>query len=169
MGRFLERADKTSRILDVKYFVLLPDVSYVGTPLDYIQWNALLRSASAFEMYRKRYGRIDPSRVVEFLLLDGEFPRAVRFCVARAEESLRAITGSPMGSYGDIAEQELGRLRAELDFADVDSITESGVHEFLDALQASLNNVGDGIFETFFALRPVEGAMSVQRQEQIQT
>ena len=58
MGRMLERADKTSRLLDVKYFILLPKVSDVGTPFDDIQWLALLRSASALEMYRQRHGRI---------------------------------------------------------------------------------------------------------------
>src|SRR5215216_2360888 len=70
LGRKLERADKTSRILDVKYFLLLPTVADVGTTFDDLQWAAVLRSASAFEMYRKRYGRIAPNRIVEFLLLD---------------------------------------------------------------------------------------------------
>ena len=94
MGRLLERADKTSRILDVKYFVLLPSVVDVGTPLDTIQWAALLESASALEMYRKRHGRITPTQVAEFLMLDREFPRAMHFCLLKAEESLLAITGS---------------------------------------------------------------------------
>ena len=69
LGRLLERADKTSRILDVKYYILLRSVDDVGTPLDDIQWTAVLRSASAFEMYRKRHGRISPRGVVEFLML----------------------------------------------------------------------------------------------------
>jgi uncharacterized alpha-E superfamily protein len=60
LGRLLERADKTSRLLDVKYFMLLPSVADVGTPLDDIQWAAVLRSASALEMYRKRHGHIAP-------------------------------------------------------------------------------------------------------------
>ena len=64
LGREIERADKTSRILDVKYFLLLPAVADVGTTFDDIQWAAVLRSASAFEMYRKKHGRISPDRVV---------------------------------------------------------------------------------------------------------
>src|ERR1700716_432927 len=80
LGRELERGDKTSRILDVKYFLLLPTVADVGTTFDDLQWAAVLRSASAFEMYRKRYGRIFPSDVVDFLLLDRDFPRAVQAC-----------------------------------------------------------------------------------------
>jgi uncharacterized alpha-E superfamily protein len=151
LGRYLERADKTSRILDMKYFILLPDVTYVGTPLDNIQWAALLQSASALEMYRKRHGRIAPHDVVEFLLLDQEFPRAVRYCVRGAEASLRAITGSPPGTYGNRAEQRMGRLCAELDFTSTEEVMTSGVHEFVDGLQAGLNAVGEGIYRAFFA------------------
>lgn len=74
MGQLLERADKTSRILDVKYYILLPDSRDVGTPLDVVQWSALLKSASALEMYRKRKGRMLPANVAEFLILDIDFP-----------------------------------------------------------------------------------------------
>ncbi|HUJ76316.1 MAG TPA: alpha-E domain-containing protein, partial [bacterium] len=81
LGRLLERADKTSRILDAKYFVLLPSVNYVGSVYDDIQWAAVLRSTSALQMYRQRFGQISPSRVIEFLLLSAEFPRSVRFCL----------------------------------------------------------------------------------------
>jgi uncharacterized alpha-E superfamily protein len=169
LGRFLERADKTSRILDMKYFILLPDVTYVGSPYDNIQWAALLRSASALEMYRKKHGRIVPKRVVEFLLLDPEFPRAVRYCVRRAEESLRAITGSAPGEYGNPAEQRLGRLVAALDFASTPEIMSRGLHEFLDNLQAELNLVGNEIHDAMFALTPVGESAGGQEQRQLQT
>jgi len=96
LGRTLERADKTSRILDVKYFMLLPSVRDVGTPYDDIHWTAVLKSVSGFEMYRKKYGRITPSDVVDFLVMDNEFPRAVRFCIKSASESLQSITGTPI-------------------------------------------------------------------------
>jgi uncharacterized alpha-E superfamily protein len=155
MGRLLERADKTSRILDVKYFILLPAVADVGTPFDDIQWAAVLKSASAFEMYRKRHGRLVPDRVADFLILDREFPRAMHDCIVKAEASLHAISGSPLGTFQNLAEQRLGRLRSELDYAQIQEIIASGLHEFLDAFQAKLNRVGDAICETFFALRPV--------------
>ena len=155
LGRLIERADKTSRILDVKYFILLPSVSDVGTPLDDIQWAAVLKSVSAFEMYRKRHGRITPERVADFLILDREFPRATHYCVIKAEESLHAISGSPGGTFQNVAEQRLGRLRSELDYAQIEEIIAYGMHEFLDTFQEKLNDVGDAIFETFFALRPV--------------
>jgi uncharacterized alpha-E superfamily protein len=155
LGRLLERADKTTRILDMKYFILLPDVSYIGSPYDNIQWAALLQSASALEMYRRSYGRITPRSVVEFLLLDTEFPRAVRHCLRVAEDSLRAITGTVNGSYANGAEQRLGRLCARLDFTSTDEIMEIGVHEFLNQVQLELNAIGDAIFEAFFATEPV--------------
>jgi uncharacterized alpha-E superfamily protein len=157
LGRLLERADKTSRILDVKYFILLPAVTDIGTPFDDIQWAAVLKSASAFEMYRKRFGRLTPDRVADFLLLDREFPRAVHYCVVKAEESLHAISGAPLGTFQNLAEQRLGRLRSELDYAQIQEIIHGGLHEFLDAFQAKLNHVGAAIFSTFFALRPVTG------------
>lgn len=169
LGRHLERADKTSRILDVKYFILLPGVEDVGTPLDNIQWASLLRSASALEMYRKRHGRIDPARVAEFLLLDRDFPRAMRHCLVKAEESLHAISGTPLHAFENPAEQRLGRLRADFDYARADEIISSGLHEFLDAFQGKLNEVGDAISETFFALPPVpEPSTRAQRQGRLE-
>ena len=155
LGCLLERADKTSRILDVKYYLLLPNVHDVGTPVDDIQWSAVLRSASAFEMYRKRFGLLRPDRVADFLMLDREFPRAMHYCLVQAEESLHAISGSPPGTFQNAAEQRLGRLRSELDYAHIDEIITRGLHEFLDAFQAKLNDVGTAIYETFVALLPV--------------
>ena len=159
LGTLLERADKTSRILDVKYFILLPAVSDVGTPFDDIQWAAVLRSTSAFEMYRKRHHHITPNLVVDFLLLDRDFPRSVHHCLIEADESLHAISGTPLGAFRNLAEQHLGQLRAELAYTEVQQILDRGVHEFVDAFQTKLNLVGDGIFATFFATRPIGGAI----------
>jgi uncharacterized alpha-E superfamily protein len=155
LGQLLERADKTSRMLDVKYFLLLPSVDAVGSPIDDTQWAAVLKSASAFEMYRKRFGRIAPDRVAEFLVLDREFPRAMQHCVMNAEASLHAVTGSSPGTFANRAEQRLGRVRAELSYTPIQEIMSSGLHEFLDTFQLKLNQVGDAISETFFALYPV--------------
>ena len=151
LGRLLERADKTSRILDVKYFMLLPTATEVGTPFDIIQWSALLKSASALEMYYKRFGRIVPNNVAAFLILDPTFPRAIRYCLIKGEDSLHAISRSDHDSYQNPAEKRLGRLRAELDFADIEECIAVGLHDFVDRFQAQLNHVADAIFETFFA------------------
>lgn len=151
LGTLIERADKTSRILDVKYYLLLPRLEHVGTPLDISQWGTLLKSASALEMYRKRFGRLSPKNVVHFLLLDRNFPRAVRFCLIRAEQSLLAITGGTPGNFNNRPEQLLGRLRSELDYLLIDDVMENGLHEFIDDLQVRLNQIGGSISDTFFA------------------
>ena len=119
IGRLLERADKTSRILDVKYFILLPSIKDVGSTLDELQWMALLKSASAYEMYRKQgQHRIMPTEVAGFLILDRHFPRSIRFCLLQAERSLHQITGVPIGTWQNPVERVLGRLRSELDYFD---------------------------------------------------
>ncbi len=167
MGRMLERADKTSRMLDVKYFILLRSAQDIGTPFDDIQWAAVLRSASAFEMYRKRHGRISPRGVVEFLLLDREFPRAIHFSLLAARDSLHKISGTPLGTFRYSPEKLLGQLCSDLAFTSVDEIVNAGLHEYLDDLQTRMNQVGAGIFETFFALKTPKPA-KISRQEQTQ-
>jgi len=167
LGRELERADKTSRILDVKYFLLLPAVADVGTTFDDIQWAAVLRSASAFEMYRKRHGRIAPNRIVEFLLLDAEFPRAIRYCVVTARESLYAISGTAPGMFRNAAERLLGELCSELAYAQIDEIIAAGLHEYLDQLQTKMNRVSVGIYDTFFAVRVAGPVRKRTRQRQV--
>ncbi|MCB1069917.1 MAG: alpha-E domain-containing protein [Verrucomicrobia bacterium] len=155
LGRMLERADKTSRMLDVKYFILLPSLQDVGTPYDELQWIALLSSASAYEMYRKRYGRIDPRNIVGFLVLDPGFPRTMLHSVTQAEISLHQISGTPLGTYSNLAEQRLGQLRSELAFSSADDIISRGLHEFIDSFQNKVNDVDEAIFKTFFELRPM--------------
>lgn len=166
VGELLERADKTSRILDVKYFILLPSPQAVGTTIDNIQWAALLKSASALEMYRKHSKQINPFKVADFLILNREFPRSVHSCLDRAADSLHAISGSSMDTFNNRAEQGLGRLLSELNYTQIDEIIHGGLHEFLDGLQNRLNWIDDAIFETFFALRPLTGKNTPLTQEQ---
>ena len=166
MGRLVERADKTSRILDVKYFTLLPNLADVGTPLDTIQWAALLKSASALEMYRKVHGRITPTDVADFLMLDRQFARAMHFCLIKAEESLLKITGGQPGTFRNVAEQRLGRLRAELDYGQINEIIDDGLHEFIDGFQTKLVDVGAAIAETFFGAEPAPPLWPKQGQAQ---
>jgi len=155
IGRLLERADKTARILDVKYFILLPSPSEVGMTLDQLQWIALLKSASAYEMYRKQIRRITPQDVAEFLILNREFPRSIQFCLLQAEHSLCKITGITAGTWTNPVERTLGRLRSELDYLTIEEIIQRGLHEFLDDLQLRINSVGEKAYQTFFALKPI--------------
>lgn len=155
LGRVLERADKTARMLDVKYYALLPEPTAIGGALDDVQWSAVLKSASALEMYRKRRHRITARDVADFLVFDREFPRSVAACLGCAEASLRCITGTPPGSFANTAEKRLGRLRSHVEYLDIEDVFTLGLHEFLKETLTELNYVGDGIHETFFALRPV--------------
>jgi uncharacterized alpha-E superfamily protein len=156
IGRLLERADKTARILDVKYFILLPSVKDVGTTLDQLQWMALLKSASAYEMYRKcGQHRIAPTAVAEFLILNREFPRSIQFCCLQAERSLHQITGTSIGTWCNPVERALGRLHSELEYLTIEEIVQTGLHEFLDHIQRQINQVGEKIFTTFVAVDPV--------------
>ncbi|MFW5829080.1 MAG: alpha-E domain-containing protein [Planctomycetota bacterium] len=151
LGTMIERADKTSRILDVKYFLLLPQTADVGSNYDHVQWAALLQSASALQMYRQRHHHTSPERVAEFLLLDQEFPRAVSYCIGCADLSLHAITGSPPGRFAGEAERQLGRLRAGLGYAAIEDIIADGLHEFIDRQQGVLNAIDSLLFDEFFA------------------
>lgn len=153
LGQYLERADKTSRILDVKYHILLPSEEEVGTPLDFLHWMALLKSVTAFNTYRRVYGNIEPSNVVEFLVLNKFFPRSIYFCLREAEKCLHKISENKEDGYKNSAERAIGELRSKLEFADVDQIIDFGLHEYLDSLQVKINAISDEINNNFFTIR----------------
>jgi uncharacterized alpha-E superfamily protein len=143
-GMLLERADKTSRILDVKYFILLPDPKLVGSAYDNTQWTALLMSVSGLEMYRKVYRRITPRDVAEFLIFEKDFPRSIAHCVQNSEESIRLLNG-PL--------QTVGSLQADLQGHQVEVALQGGLHEYLDGLQTRMNQVDSDLYQGFFALK----------------
>lgn len=148
LGRMLERADKITRILDVKYFILLPSVGYVNTTYDDIQWAAVLKSASAFEPYRKKYNIIEYDKIIEFLILEKTFPRSVKYSVNRAFEVL-----SQIDKYSStISLLKLSNLNDELDRISVDEIKNYGLHEYLDLIQQKVNDIGAAIYKDFFFL-----------------
>ena len=155
IGMMVERADKTSRILDVKYFMLLPSADLVNSPIDNIQWTSVLRSASAFEMFRKKHHRITPRNVADFLIFDDQFPRSIRHCISKSMICLHRIAGTPVGSAYNDAEKKLGRLEADLAYTDIDEVIDGGMHEYLDDLQTRLNHVDMAIGTTFFNVAPL--------------
>jgi uncharacterized alpha-E superfamily protein len=153
LGRLLERADKTSRILDAKYFMVLPNDTGIDSPYDRYLWSAVLRSVSGLEAYRKhRHRRIMPMEITDFLILDRFFPRSIHYCIIKGQEALHAITGSYIGTFNNKAEKFFGRLRGEMDFTDINDIMSEGLHTYLDNFQIKLNSVGSAIYETFFAM-----------------
>jgi uncharacterized alpha-E superfamily protein len=163
IGMMIERADKTSRILDVKYFMLLPQADLVNTPIDNIQWTAVLKSASAFEMFRKQHHHITPRNVADFLIFDNQFPRSIRHCVTTSQVCLQRITGSSPGSAQNMAEKLVGRLKADLEYTDVDEVIQHGMHQYMDGLQTRLNQVDTAIGSSFFNLKPLIGATAAEQ------
>lgn len=158
-GRFLERAGQTARLLDVKYHDLLPgttqgnsEVYGVGGPLDTHGWIAVLKSVSAFEMYRKTHrGGITPANVVGFLILNPQFPASVRHGIGRVEGCLRRISGNQRDEPGTEPERLTGRLRADLTYTRPEEIIADGLHEFLDGVQGRCAGIGDAIRRTYLS------------------
>ncbi|MEZ6057396.1 MAG: alpha-E domain-containing protein [Planctomycetaceae bacterium] len=173
MGRMFERADKTSRLLDVKYFTLLNQVTDVNTTMDDLQWSALLRSVSGFEMYRKKYHTITIHRVAEFLVQDLVFPRSICFCLDQGALSLNSIIANGAPRDNTPALDRLNLLRDEIKALDIKQVVNQGFHEFIDDFQRQLNEVGKSIFETYFDrtqldLIPSPQGTSGQKQSQSQ-
>jgi uncharacterized alpha-E superfamily protein len=154
LGRLLERADQTSRIVDAKLVLQQARGSDPGKQFDESTLVALLRSVSALEMYRKRYGQISYAPAMGFLLLERMFPRSVRYCLNEAERSLREINGAPPDASPTPAERLLGRLAAEYEFAVIDELIAAGLQPHLDRVQSGLNAVGRAIYDSFFAVDP---------------
>lgn len=154
LGRLLERADKTSRFVDVKYFLLLPSLDHVGMVLDHVQWAALLKAVGGFQAYRHAFGKIDPSRVVQFLILDHDFPRSILYCLTEAQQCLHDITGTRIGYFSNPAELQMGQICAGLSYHTIEEIFEQGLHEFTDDLQMRLNVLDRAIYDTFFSRLP---------------
>ena len=165
LGRYLERADNVSRILDVKYFMLLPDRHHVGSALDMIQWASVLRSCSAFEAFRRsRRGQLTLERVVGYLLRDREFPRSILFSVLGVETALAKITADTPELADNTASQAAANLLRHLDCGEIKDILASGLHEYLDDIQVRLVSIHEGIQETFITHDTVDGVVATQTQ-----
>jgi uncharacterized alpha-E superfamily protein len=132
LGKFLERADKTLRILDVKYHLLQELNDPADLPLSNLQWAAVLRSCLAYEAYQGRYvGRVEPENVVEFLLVQAGFPHSVRHCLEEAAGALAAIEGPAAGEGKSRAARALGRVLSDLQYLEIDQVLGGDFHSFL--------------------------------------
>lgn len=155
-GLFIERADMTSRIIDAKYYMLLPPAADVDGPLDRYHWLAILRSASAHEAFRKRYhGAIRAPRVAELLMLDPSFPRSLRFCISALERHYKLATaGTPRMRALPVA-RELALLDLELGSTSTEDIIRDGLHEFLREFQARLNRIHTSVMDDILHAVPM--------------
>lgn len=176
MGQFLERADKTSRIVDVQYFLLLPRVQDVGSSIDIVRWSSLLKSADALDMYRRIHGRIVPEKVAEFLILDPQFPRSMRFCVNRVQDCLVSMRKYDPLREELACEKLSSQLTNRLDTVAIAEIIEQGMHAFIDQFQGAINSLGNVVHADFFDIanqtkrfvgqQPRTGSQSNQQQQQ---
>ena len=171
-GKFIERADKTSRILDLRYQSLPPrGAPATVSETDALEWSAILRSCSAWDAYKTIHGaEVGPPLVAEFLLLNEDFPRSVRFCVGELNNALRKISGVAEGKFCNDAEKLAGRLVAELQFSTIDEIFAAGLHDYLDRLQTRLNDIGMALFNAYIFQNfgNLEDEIMVQQEEQQQ-
>lgn len=145
IGTFVERADNTARILDVKYYLLLPSVSLVGSSMDNVQWETILRSVSANRAYRwLNGGDINPTDISRFLILDRQMPRSLVFCCAKINDNLGYLAENYETRHPchDHAAEMLNRLR----HGTIESIFDSGLHEFLGEFIRDNNALG-GLIE----------------------
>ena len=170
LGRYIERADQTTRLLDMKYHLLLPHAAEdVGSFLDIGQWNALLRSAAGYHAYRRQHpSGITPGRVAGFLLLNRSFPRSVFLCVCEVEALLIELRRAHRLPGGTGAAEQLDWLRALLSTLTIAEILRQGLHEFLDDIQRQLIAITRDLASSFFGIGPPqrEGQLPGQSQSQ---
>ena len=155
LGRYLERADQTTRLLDMKYHVLLPDPRDLGSPVDAGQWNVLLRSAAGYHAFRRIHATgLTPAQVAGFLLLNRRFPRSVYLCVREAEMLLAELRARYGLRGGSGAAEQLDGLRGLLSAITIDEILVRGLHEFLDMIQLRLKLAAEDLAVGFFGYSP---------------
>lgn len=151
LGKYLERADQTTRLIDVKYHALLPSPQDIGSPLDESQWNALLRQAAGYHAYRRVHPRnMTPATVAEFMILNTHFPRSVRYCVGECSRLLASLMHTFQLPRGLEAADPLDALHRRLEESDIAGIIQTGMHEYMDGVQLDLLDVSRALSRAYF-------------------
>ena len=148
LGTFLERADNTARILDVKYYVLLPSISQIGSSLDNVQWETILRSVAGQRSYTwANAGEVTAKSIAEFLIFDGRMPRSLKFSIGKIATNLGYLQSSYNTRHDSQAMVET--LSARLDRLTIDEVFEDGLHEFLLEMLSDINALGVQISDDY--------------------
>jgi uncharacterized alpha-E superfamily protein len=151
MGKYIERADQTTRLVDIKYHTLLPSPLDVGSTLDVSQWTTVLRCAAGYHAFRRVYPRgMTPSTVAGFLLFNEGFPRSVAMCHRQLDGVLTRIRSRYKLRRGDEAMEMMEALQAILFDRGVDDIIRNGLHEYLDGVQCRLSDLTTALGAAFF-------------------
>ena len=149
LGLFVERADNSARLLDVKYFVLLPKPEYIGSNIDNMQWSILLRSLSSFRAFRWAYdGEITATKIADFLVLNDNCPRSLSFCIQNIVKHLIDLECSP--SKVNKIYDTLKDLNTTIQQEKIETIIEYGLHEFVSKFINKISNVDQDIHKEFF-------------------
>ncbi|MBA3441521.1 MAG: alpha-E domain-containing protein [Pyrinomonadaceae bacterium] len=160
LGRFIERACLTADVLDVHFIAYLEAQASSTTLIDYTDWVALLKSCTSFESYCKVYtANIQPSSIAEFMLLNAESPRSVRFAADMIQVALQAIARDTGTRHAGRAERLAGRLRSSLSYGQVDEIMADSMHAYLETIQSQCAQIHTAIRETYVAY-PVDAALA---------
>lgn len=150
IGRFIERATTTAALLEARFAAPTPKGQKASIVEDYAEWVALLRACSAFEAYVRHYtADLRPERIAEFLLLNAEFPRSVRFVVDRVEDSLRAIARSLGRPSNGRPERFAGKLRAALNYSQIDEIMADNPLRYLESIRKQCDQVHTALYQTY--------------------
>ncbi|MCS7060315.1 MAG: alpha-E domain-containing protein [Anaerolineae bacterium] len=173
LGKFLERAEKTCRILDVKYATL--NTLREGTPEASLQLIAMLKSCSAFEAFRKESAlQLQAGPVAHYLLLSPIFPRAVLFCLKRCQHAATAISSATLGENSRpdgaaaLSLRTLGRTCSELEYLDIEDVLDARMHPFLTHLLRQINQIGDEITRAYFNAQIIQPSPRRQQAQQQQ-
>ena len=150
LGRHIERAQLVSRLLDLHYGDLPEDVPEKIRAPRYFEWITLLKQCTAFEAYCKVYtADAEPSRIAEFLIFDAQFPHSIRFAVDRVQEELGCLAGGGVAGRRVHAERLAGRLKASLDYGQVDELMAGDIDSFLRNIQSSCKQIHQSVFDAF--------------------
>jgi uncharacterized alpha-E superfamily protein len=151
IGKYLERIDVTSRVIEAKFGMLRTADNLLAGALRNIHWMAVLRSCCAIESYRRKHvGDMDPMRVASFLILEREFPRSIRYCVDQAHTSIRAIRSEVNPLAIDVAERILGRLDAQLEYGELAEILAEGIPAYLQKIQTGVAEAAMALQKAYF-------------------
>jgi uncharacterized alpha-E superfamily protein len=148
LGVYIERADNTARILDVKYHLLLPAIEKVGGPLDYYQWTSILRTVSALTAYHWVYREnVKPWLVADLLILKDEMPRSLASCYENLVQNLDRIANA-YGRQGP-AQRQARTVRARLENSKIEDVFQNGLHEFIDEFVEDNNRLGTAVSQQY--------------------
>ncbi|MFD1623025.1 alpha-E domain-containing protein [Azospirillum griseum] len=164
MGKYIERADQTTRLLDIKYHTLLPSPVEVGSTLDVSQWTTVLRSTAGYHAFRRVYPRgMSPTTVAGFMLFNEGFPRSVVMCVRQIDGVLTRLRSRYELRGGAQAMERVDELLSALLSRPIEAVLRQGLHEYLDWIQLQLITLTTEIAQAYFGM---DAPVAVQAQSQ---